>query len=425
MENEKSSIRSEEVQEVMGAIPPWILRWGITLFFIVVADLVTGSYFFKYPDVIVADMTLTGRYPVASIVSRASGKLGKLYVADEQEVKEGELLAVIENPANTENVFRLKAGLLNKMDTLFSVSGTLELGDIQSWYATYLQNRQEYENYHTLDYYGKKIAALKIQIEKYRSYYRSMKRQQQVVVQQHSLATAQYRRDSSLFVRQVLSPSEHETARNTWLQSLYALESGKTSLEHLRIQTSELEINLLDIELQKAEKERMIEQGLRTVTEQLLNAISGWELTYCIVSPIRGKVTFTTYWNENQYVPQGENVFTVVPGNNTALIGKAILPIERSGKVKIGQRVIVRFANFPDQEFGMVNGVVHTISLVPSDSYYLVEIAFPNGLTTNYGNTLPVIHEMKASAEIITEDLRLIERFFMPVKRVLKESLAE
>jgi HlyD family secretion protein len=427
MENEELSLRSEEVQEVMGSIPSWILRWGITVFFVVVAGLVVGSCFFKYPDVVVADMTLTGRYPAASIVSRASGKLGKLYVADGQEVKEGELLAVIENPANAEHVFRLKAVLPDRTaaSALSGVSGALELGDIQSYYAACLQSMQAYDTYYALDYYGKKMAALRAQIEKYRSYYRSMERQQQVVARQHDIATAQYERDSSLFVRRVLSPSEHETARHTWLQSLYALESGLTSLENLRIQTAELEINLLDMELQQAEKERAIEQELRTATEQVLNAINGWELAYCIVSPIRGKVSFTTYWHENQYVPAGEKVFTVVPGAGTALMGKAVLPIQRSGKVKPGQRVIIRFANFPDQEFGMVTGTVRAISLVPSDNCYQVEIAFPNGLTTSYGNVLPVTHEMKASAEIVTEDLRLIERFFMPVKRALKENLSK
>jgi HlyD family secretion protein len=83
--------------------------------------------------------------------------------------------------------------------------------------------------------------------------------------------------------------------------------------------------------------------------------------------------------------------------------------------------VIVRFVNYPDQEFGMVNGIVKTISLVPTDGQYTIEIGFPHGLVTNYGKTLPVSHEMIATAEIATEDLRLIERFFMPVKKVLKE----
>jgi HlyD family secretion protein len=68
-----------------------------------------------------------------------------------------------------------------------------------------------------------------------------------------------------------------------------------------------------------------------------------------------------------------------------------------------------------------VNGVVNAISLVPADNNYQVEIGLPDGLVTNYNKTLPVTHEMKASAEIVTEDLRLIERFFMPVRKVLKE----
>ena len=48
-------LRSEEVQEVMGQIPAWIVRWGITLLFLVVVALLVGSCFFKYPDVITAD----------------------------------------------------------------------------------------------------------------------------------------------------------------------------------------------------------------------------------------------------------------------------------------------------------------------------------------------------------------------------------
>lgn len=84
--------------------------------------------------------------------------------------------------------------------------------------------------------------------------------------------------------------------------------------------------------------------------------------------------------------------------------------------------MIIRFANYPDQEFGIVNGRVSVISLVPAEDNYMVEITLPDGLVTNYGKTLPVSHEMKASAEIVTEELRLIERFFQPLKKILKEA---
>ena len=113
-------------------------------------------------------------------------------------------------------------------------------------------------------------------------------------------------------------------------------------------------------------------------------------------------------------------ILSECPGGET-WIGRALLPIQRSGKVKAGQRVIVRFTNFPDQEFGVVNGRLSSVSLVPSEDNYMVEIAFPNGLTTNYRKNLPVSYEMKATAEIVTDDVRLIERFFQPLKKVLKE----
>ena len=36
-------LRSEEVQEVMGHMPSWILRWGITLFFVIILTLLILS----------------------------------------------------------------------------------------------------------------------------------------------------------------------------------------------------------------------------------------------------------------------------------------------------------------------------------------------------------------------------------------------
>ena len=425
-------IRSEAVQEVMGKVPPWIVRWGITLLFVIVFVLLVGSFFFKYPDVITAEMTLTGRYPVAQSVARASGKISKLYVSDGQEVKEGDWLAVIENPAKTEDVIILKQSLpLGSLppnplkgglsERLAPPSGGWGVGDLQPSYTSYLSALHDYENYYALNYYPKKIAATQEQIRKYKQYRQNQERQVQVVKAQFELARQQYERDSLLFVRGVISPSEHETARSTMLQSRYSLESGYASLETLGIQIGDMETNLLDLELQQAEKETVINQNYRTSMEQLRNAINSWELTYCLSAPIEGKVTFTKYWNENQVITSGESVFTIVPDEKEQLMGKAQLPIARSGKVKTGQRVIIRFNNFPDQEFGIVNGIVNSISLVPLENFYQVEIGLPDGLRTNYGKMLPVTHEMKASAEIVTEDLRLIERFFMPLKKVLKE----
>lgn len=51
---------------------------------------------------------------------------------------------------------------------------------------------------------------------------------------------------------------------------------------------------------------------------------------------------------------------------------------------------------------------------------YLIDVELPKKLITSYNKTIDFKQEMRGAAEIITEDLRLIERFFYQFKAVLK-----
>ena len=39
---------SEEADEIIGTMPSWIVRWGITLIFVLLALLFLGCYFIRY-----------------------------------------------------------------------------------------------------------------------------------------------------------------------------------------------------------------------------------------------------------------------------------------------------------------------------------------------------------------------------------------
>lgn len=43
--------RSPDVQEIIGQLPPWLIRWGMTAIFFVLCALVFLSHFIKYPDI--------------------------------------------------------------------------------------------------------------------------------------------------------------------------------------------------------------------------------------------------------------------------------------------------------------------------------------------------------------------------------------
>jgi HlyD family secretion protein len=423
-------LRSEEVQEVLGEVPPWILRCGITVLSAIVFVLIAGSWFYKYPDIIEAPLIATSYNPPARVNARANGKITQLLVKDKQMVKEGDYLAVIENPANVHDIYALKQQLPDWQSTigngLFTFTPEVyrrkyELGDLQQNYLIFIRAVDSYLLFITLNYYPKRIAAIEEQITKQQQYCRKLQNQYEVVEQQYTLLRRQYLRDSTLNMQKILSDSEYDNATVNLLQSKHSLESSQITLDNANIQIDLLRQSILDLQLQGMEKHNQLQSEIKTSFDNLFNSFNTWELAYVLKSPVNGVVDISTYWNVNQNITAGEAVFTIIPESNSQLVGKAQLPIIGSGKVKVGQTANIRFLNYPDQEYGIVRGVVNNVALVPAGESYAVEINFPQGLKTTYGIELPFNQEMHATAEIITEDLRLLERLFMPIKKIFSE----
>jgi len=430
VQTEDIELKSEEFQEVLGAVPPWILRWGITILAIVVVILLTGSAIIKYPDVIPAQIVLTGSTPPAIVVAHASGKLKELYVTDNQDVKTGDYLAVIDNPANTKDVLLLK----NYLDTLLTPylspiwrGAGGEVGSLQQLYTSFSTTLFEYTEYKRLLYYPQKKTMTLERIAQYEKQYKTLQNQQRITEEQFMIAQKQYRRDSLLNKKGVLSDEEFETTENAFLQSRASCENMRSNLNNMQIQIGQLKESLLDTEEQGTEKLNSLQSQLQSLVSQLKTGIEDWELNYVLQAPIDGKITFSKYWIENQNVSMGEEVFTVVPDSSYTIIGKASLPVARSGKVKAGQKVNIHIDNFPENEYGILRGTVQHISLTPAQigttAYYSVEITLPKGLITTYKKELPYLANMQGQADIITEDLSLLERLVLPIKKILKESV--
>ena len=112
MEEERThreiELRSEEVQEVMGRIPPAILRYGIVVLLGIMAVVLAGSACFSYPDTVETEFTLTTQNPPAYIMAQSAGRIEQLYTANSQPVGKGDMLGVIENVARTEDLFVLR-----------------------------------------------------------------------------------------------------------------------------------------------------------------------------------------------------------------------------------------------------------------------------------------------------------------------------
>ena len=433
--NKNIEFRSEEVQEILGKTPGWIIRWGITVIFLVLIILLAGSYYFRYPDLISSRITILSANPPVQIVARSNGKIDQLFVKNNQQVTGDNLLAVIENTANYEDAYRL----MNKLD---SISGFFEspekfrqisfiedysLGHYHTYYSSFISQLRKYQTFLTFNPYNQRIESLKKQVEDYGDFFEKSRGEISILRQDYELAISRFYRDSSLYARQIMSKSEYENSKASMLKQKFAYQNAMTDLANTRIVMNNLKQQITEQEVLKAESENQLLAILKEKYDNLNNQLIDWEQTYVLKTPIHGEVTFTNFWSINQFVTSGNVVFTVVPDKKQRIIGRAAVPIRGAGKIKAGQKVNIKLDNFPHMEYGIVEGIVGNISKVPvitdQGAFYTVEITLGNNMITNYGRELPFNQEMQGIAEIITRDRRMIERLIEPLMSTIKERI--
>lgn len=430
-EIDKTEIHSEEIQELMGFIPKGVVRWGLTVIFLTLSGIIIGSFFFKSPEIITAPMVLTTENPPVALLSKSTGKIDRLFVQDGQQVDAGTIVALINNPTNYQDYLLLKAGLSKRPDTItwdrqvlaVELPGKLTLGELQSSYSSFLKNRNSFRHYLKQNLIPQKIELLKKQITKQKEYYQTQLRQRDIQLKDLILSAKAFDRDSLLFVKQATSESEYEKARQTLLAKKSASIGFEASLKNTESSILQMQQNSVELQMQHEKELAQFRLELDESKQNLENLAHQWEEKYMVRSPVKGKITYTSVWSENQEVKAGELIGTVIPQGDLTIIAKAVVPTAGFGKVEVGQKVNIKLAGFPYMQFGMLKGRVRSVSLVPEEKGYVAEIELTGGMTSSYRENLKFIQQMDGTAEIVTKDLRLIYRFINPLRALLDKGL--
>lgn len=426
---EEAEIRSEEVQDILGRIPSWITRNGIAIVYSVIIILILGSWLFKYPDFVMAPIVVTSENPPAKLLARVDGKISDIFVVDKQKVAAGHLMARLESPVNYNDLCYLKAQMkkLEFFMQSFDFSQKIifrenySLGEMQSLYTDFLKKYADYLSFTERNYYARKIQSLKDQVSMSRIYFERQQEQKKIMEQEIEVPMNKYFRDSMLYKKGIISLEDYEHSKGAFLSQQSQLQAMRTTLAETQLKINEADQAVIDKVNQSEQELKAYQLQLTESHNNLMAAIDVWELNYLLRSPVAGEVTLSKFWSKNQNVSKGEMVFTVIPVHESKLLGKVQLNRIGSGKVKPGQRVNIKFDNYPYMEYGMVEGRVNRISKVPTNDYYALEVDLPNGMISTYGKTFEFNNEIQGSAEIVTEDLRLIQRIFNPIKSLFKE----
>ena len=423
---EDIELRSEEVQEILSQIPNWMIRWGSVLFLSLFLLILLISWFIKYPDIIVTESIITTQIPPQKEFAMITAKIDTIYVEDSQIIKKNEVLAVLDNAANTNDVYNLKFildairpmdnGINFPMDSL----PIYFLGEIDESFAAFENSYFQYKLNQQFQPFSNEALANRISLSELKRRLTSLQAQRDLNMSQFEFKKNDLERNKTLFDKGVISQKEYDDKQLEILSAEKELKAMGSSISQIREAIGDARKNSLGTEINRTREEKQLLKTTIQAFNQLKIAIRDWEQKYVLKSEINGRVSFLNYWNENQTVVQGDLVFTIIPSENSNYVVKIKAPTLNSGKIKVGQDVNIKLQNYPETEFGMLRGKVETISLTPDkDGNYLIDVSLPDKLITSYNKEIEFKQEMRGTAEIITEDLRLLERLFYQFKQLL------
>lgn len=426
---DKIQIRSEEVQEILSFIPNWMIRWGMTLVFIIILMLLFISWFVKYPDVITAEVVVTTKIPPEKIYAKSTGRIESILVNNNSQITKNTFIGVIENSGNYKDILLLKSILdtisINKENFTFPIDQMpfLILGDIAMDFAIFETNYSEYVLNKKLQPYSSEFSANNLSLAEIKNRLIILKSQKELNERELEFNKKDLDRNKELFEKGIIAAQDYERKQLEYTQAKRTLKNMSASISQLNEAIGNSKNTIKSSEIRKTQDDTRLLKKVIQSFYQLKKSVKDWELRYALKSSIAGKVSYLSFWNENQTVNIGDLVFTIIPSISLGYIGKIKAPIQNAGKIKVGQKVNVRLANYPDTEFGILSGIVENISLFPDkEGNYLVDVSLDKELITSYNKKIEFQQEMSGRSEIITEDLRLIERFFYQLKNVFKDS---
>lgn len=418
---------SDPVKEIMGNPPRKILRWGTTVMFSIFVLFILFAWLIRYPDTIPAPVEITTENPPVTLVSKITGRIKHLNISDKGKVSKGQVLAVMQTAATINEIEKLRkfTDTVTRVNALSieSVSEMAELGEVQIYYGTFRKALLEYQNFIKNDLYGNKISSSREKLSQIAIYLKGLRQSEKLYSENLVLDSIRHQRSLSLFKADTVIPAgELDKSEQTFLKQKIDFNSIRNEISAKIIdQTNEEEL-LKEYSLKKTEEMEKLYSSLNESFGNLKAQVKIWENDYLLISPIGGIVTFTKFWSENQSVNKDEPVLAIVPDNPGKYIGRIYLKMQRSGKVKPGQDVNIKLSSYPYLEYGMLKGKIKTKSLVPAGDTYVIEIELPSGLTTLYNRKLEFNQNMQGTAEIITENIRLLQKIVNPFRYLVSKN---
>lgn len=417
---------SGDVREVLGKPPAAVTSWVFYITLFMFGLLLLAGFTFSFPKIIYGDLILSTAQAPSNVDAPKTGTIGIIKVKEGDIVSKDQLIAVFENDADIDDVLELE----NDLDQL----NTLDVDAIRGFTPNRMLNLNQqlavlYQDFITslefvplYDGDGIDQDAINAIHAENNQIKRSNKNLENAILSAEVEIEAQNKLFTNTHEVFAEKPRQEELSNE-----LFRIDEKRKSLQSQVLQIrSEIEKNNEKI---KNNNSKMLQMRANQSTgtqerifqlsqniSSLRKALSRWKEDNLVYAPANGQVYFYNNLALKKRYKKEEEFAAIIPvTENTEYIGLVKIPVEGSGKVKIGQAVNLKFSAYPFLTFGLVKGKVTKVYPLSQEDTFTVEVALVNGLITTHGQELNYQQQMKGDAEIITENKLFVSRLFEKV----------
>lgn len=419
---------STEVQEIISYRPHWLIRKGNMIFFFILLVIISGTWFIQYPDIVNGSVRIVAVDGPKSVTTKTEGNLVKLLVKNEEQVVQGQALAFIQSTGKHEDVFQLQNWISRIEQPI--INDSLEvllneplivcnnLGELQTEYETFRVQFREMMEALESGYYQQKRKSLYTDLSYLSQLKNNLTRQNHLLHEEYKVQTNDFNAKDYLAREKVIAPLELNQEKGKLLLKEQGLEQMSAQLINSNVASHNKQKELLDLQKYVSDQRIKFQASLLNLKSKM----EEWIKRFVLLAPQDGKLFYTSFLQENQLIPVNTELFYVQPAS-TSYYGSLTVGQNGIGKVVTNQDVLIRLQGYPSEQFGYIKGKVGYISSLPNrNDSFLVKVVLPNGLVTNQQKTLLFRNNLLASAEVVTEKRRLIQRFTGKLSEMMKRN---
>lgn len=135
------STRCEEIQEIMGRPPGWMLRWGILVIFLIVCVLLIGSYFIRLPQTLPIKIYAKTNIQSDSVIAKSNEQIASIMKSNSAVVAKGDTILSYSNDTCMNYIISPLSGKLSYPNDI-CVGDKVNAGEVLFYIDTDRQNCQ-------------------------------------------------------------------------------------------------------------------------------------------------------------------------------------------------------------------------------------------------------------------------------------------